>query len=53
MKRATDVAVAVIALIVFAPVMLVCAALIKLQDGGPVVFLPAADRQPRPHVHAA
>jgi exopolysaccharide biosynthesis polyprenyl glycosylphosphotransferase len=37
-KRAIDIVVASIALVVFAPVMLVCAVLIKLESPGPVIF---------------
>ncbi|MBL8551578.1 MAG: sugar transferase [Hyphomonadaceae bacterium] len=37
-KRAFDVAIAALGLLVLAPLFLVIAALIKLQDGGPVVF---------------
>ena len=37
-KRALDLGVALIAMLVFAPVLIVCAALIKLHDGGPVLF---------------
>lgn len=37
-KRAIDIVVASIALLAFAPVMLVCAILIKLESPGPVIF---------------
>jgi polysaccharide biosynthesis protein PslA len=37
-KRAIDIVIASIALVAFAPVMLVCAALIKLESPGPVIF---------------
>jgi polysaccharide biosynthesis protein PslA len=39
LKRGFDVAVALLALIALAPVLLVAAALIKLEDGGPVLFV--------------
>ena len=42
MKRALDIAVSLVALIVSSPIMLVEALAIKLEDGGPVFF-----RQPR------
>jgi lipopolysaccharide/colanic/teichoic acid biosynthesis glycosyltransferase len=38
MKRAFDVALAVTGLVLFAPVALVIAGLIKLEDGGPIFF---------------
>jgi exopolysaccharide biosynthesis polyprenyl glycosylphosphotransferase len=37
-KRTLDLVVALAALLVFLPMMLVCALLIKLYDGGPVLF---------------
>jgi exopolysaccharide biosynthesis polyprenyl glycosylphosphotransferase len=37
-KRALDLAVALTVALIFMPVLLVCAALIKLHDGGPVFF---------------
>src|SRR5438552_2040529 len=36
--RILDVTIALIALVVFAPLMLLVAALVKLGDGGPAVF---------------
>ena len=36
MKRLFDSALALIGLVVSAPVSLVCASLIKIEDGGPV-----------------
>jgi len=38
LKRATDIGVSVIALILLAPLFLIIAVLIKLEDGGPVFF---------------
>ena len=37
-KRATDLALGSVVLLVISPLMLVIAAVIKLQDGGPVIF---------------
>ena len=42
LKRACDILVSVVALIVFSPIMLIEALAIKLEDGGPVFF-----KQPR------
>jgi len=37
-KRALDLVIATLGLIIMLPVMIVCAVIIKLQDGGPAVF---------------
>ena len=37
-KRLTDIVLSLILIIAFSPVMLICAILIKLEDGGPVLF---------------
>lgn len=39
MKRLFDICVAVAALLLLAPVMIIAAAMIKLEDGGPVLFV--------------
>ncbi len=38
LKRATDIILSLVFIIIFAPVILACALLIKLEDGGPVFF---------------
>lgn len=38
-KRATDLAIAIPALILLSPILIVVAALIKIEDGGPVLFV--------------
>ena len=37
-KRATDIVLSLLLIVLFSPVMLICALLIKLEDGGPVMF---------------
>ena len=37
-KRVTDIFIALNLIVLFAPIMLICAILIKLEDGGPVFF---------------
>ncbi|MEO9969073.1 MAG: exopolysaccharide biosynthesis polyprenyl glycosylphosphotransferase [Hyphomonadaceae bacterium] len=37
-KRMTDIVLSIILIMAFSPVMLVCAILIKLEDGGPILF---------------
>lgn len=37
-KRATDIVLSFLLIVLFSPIMLICALLIKLEDGGPVMF---------------